>query len=53
MMKLVKSDLRNRIGDEFLSDCLISTIEKEVLASVTNEDVINHFQKMKSRREQI
>ena len=52
-MKLVKSDLRNRIGDGFLSDCLISAIEKEALANVTNEDVINRFQKMKTRREQI
>ncbi|KAL6538265.1 hypothetical protein OROGR_012253 [Orobanche gracilis] len=52
-MKLVKSDLRNRIGDEFLSDCLISAIEKETLANVTNEDVIIRFQKMKTRREQL
>ena len=52
-MKLVKSDLWNRIGDVFLSDCLISAIEKEALARVTNEDVIARFQKMKTRREQI
>ncbi|KAK1355001.1 zinc finger MYM-type protein 1-like [Heracleum sosnowskyi] len=52
-MKLVKSDLRNRIGDEYLSDCLISAIEKESLAKVTNDDVIDRFQKMKTRREQL
>ncbi|XP_074378278.1 uncharacterized protein LOC141719800 [Apium graveolens] len=52
-MKLVKSDLRNRIGDDFLNDCLISAIEKEALAEVTNEDIIDRFQKMKTRREQI
>ncbi|XP_071728537.1 uncharacterized protein [Rutidosis leptorrhynchoides] len=30
-MKLVKSELRNRMGDGFLNDCLIGVIEKEVL----------------------
>ncbi|KAK1357572.1 hypothetical protein POM88_050828 [Heracleum sosnowskyi] len=52
-MKLVKSDLRNRIGDEYLSYCLISAIEKEALAKVTNDDIIDRFQKMKTRREQL
>ena len=52
-MKLVKSYLRNRIGDDYLNDCLISAIEKEALAKVTNDDVIDRFQKMKTRREQV
>ena len=52
-MKLVKSYLRNRIGDDYLNDCLISAIEKEALAKVTNDDVIDRFQKMKTLREQV
>ncbi|KAJ9562232.1 hypothetical protein OSB04_007392, partial [Centaurea solstitialis] len=51
-MKIVKSDLRNRIGDAFLNACVICAVEREALAKVTNEDVINRFQKMKTRREQ-
>ncbi|KAJ9565720.1 hypothetical protein OSB04_001686 [Centaurea solstitialis] len=47
-MKIVKTDLRNKIGDEFLNDALICTIEKEALLNVTSDDVINQFQKMKS-----
>ena len=49
-MKLVKSDLRNRIGDEFLSACLTCTIEKEALANVKNENVIVRFSKMATRK---
>ncbi|RID49995.1 LOW QUALITY PROTEIN: hypothetical protein BRARA_H00754 [Brassica rapa] len=41
---------RNRIGDEFLSDCLVCYIEKELFESVTNEAVVNRFQSMRERR---
>ncbi|XP_024974790.1 uncharacterized protein LOC112512894 [Cynara cardunculus var. scolymus] len=51
-MKIVKSDLRNKIGDEFLNVAMICTIEKEALLTVSNDDV-TQFQKMKSRRAQL
>ena len=49
-MKLVKTSLRNRMGDHFLSDYLICFIEKELLDDVTNEEVLNRFQAMSERR---
>ncbi|KAC9592598.1 hypothetical protein E3N88_45589 [Mikania micrantha] len=52
-VKIVKTNLRNRIGEDFLNACVISTVEKEALESVTNEAVIDRFQKMKSRRGQL
>ncbi|KAK9062854.1 hypothetical protein SSX86_020044 [Deinandra increscens subsp. villosa] len=52
-MKIVKTNLRNRIGEDFLNACVICTVEKEALESVTNEVVIDRFQKMKSRRGQL
>ncbi|KAK9079615.1 hypothetical protein SSX86_001288 [Deinandra increscens subsp. villosa] len=52
-MKIVKTNLRNRIGKDFLNACVICTVEKEALQSVTNEVVIDRFQKMKSRRGQL
>ncbi|XP_051120412.1 uncharacterized protein LOC127244118 [Andrographis paniculata] len=51
-MKLVKSYLRNRMGDDLLNDSLICAIEKETLVNVPNEAVVNRFQSMKERREQ-
>ncbi|KAL4573046.1 hypothetical protein LXL04_019839 [Taraxacum kok-saghyz] len=36
-MKLVKMDLRNRIEDEILNDCVIFAVEREEFSKVTNE----------------
>ncbi|KAL0744546.1 hypothetical protein Bca4012_086059 [Brassica carinata] len=49
-MKLVKTAARNRIGDQFLSDCMVCFIEKELFDSVSNEKVIKKFQMMNERR---
>ncbi|KAK1427789.1 hypothetical protein QVD17_16484 [Tagetes erecta] len=52
-MKRVKSSFRNRIGDEFLNACVICAVEVDELSDVTNEDVIERFKKMKTRRGQL
>ena len=44
-MKIVKTYLRNRIGDSYMSNSLICYIEK-----VTNEAVVRRFMKMQGRR---
>ncbi|EOA25185.1 hypothetical protein CARUB_v10018496mg [Capsella rubella] len=49
-MKLVNTAARNRIGDQFLSDCLVCYIEKELFEAVTNENVIKRFQLLNERR---
>ncbi|KAJ0883611.1 putative HAT dimerization domain, ribonuclease H-like superfamily [Helianthus annuus] len=49
-MKNVKTDLRNRIDDENLSDSCICYIEKKLLKKVGLDDVLDRFQKMKTRR---
>ena len=49
-MKIVKTNLRSRIGDQFMSDCLICYVEKEEMMKVTNESVIRRFMKMQERR---
>jgi len=51
-MKLVKADLRNRIGDEFLNDCVICAVEREAFSKVTNESIIKRYF-LKPRREQL
>ncbi|XP_071695095.1 uncharacterized protein [Rutidosis leptorrhynchoides] len=48
-MKLVKSDLHSRMKDEFLNDWLIGAIEREALARLTNEAIMDCFQRMKYR----
>ena len=49
-MNIVKTRLRNRIGDEWLNDLLVTYIERDVFLTVKNEDIIQRFQNMKSRR---
>ncbi|XP_040381762.1 zinc finger MYM-type protein 1-like [Oryza brachyantha] len=49
-MKTVKTGLRNRMGNKYLSDSLICYVEKAELNKVTNDVVIGRFQDYKRRR---
>ena len=48
-MKIVKTILRNRIGDEFMSHCIICFVEQGFLATIPIEDVIVRFNTMEDR----
>jgi hypothetical protein len=48
-MKIVKTILRNRIGDGFMNDCIVCFVEQEFLATIPLEDVIIRFHKMEDR----
>ncbi|XP_057496705.1 uncharacterized protein LOC130781516 [Actinidia eriantha] len=52
-LKIVKSCLRNRMGDQFLNDSLLVYIEKKRFNDISNNAIIDRFQKMKSRRGQL
>ncbi|KAK1421859.1 hypothetical protein QVD17_24536 [Tagetes erecta] len=52
-MKYLKSDLRNRMGDENLSDSCICYVEKDLLRKVSLDDVLDRFQAIKPRRQQL
>jgi hypothetical protein len=49
-MKIVKTHLRNHIGDEHMSNSLICYVEKGEMMKVNNEAVVRRFMKMKERR---
>ena len=48
-MKIVKTILRNRIGDGLLNDCIVCFVEQEFLATIPIDDVITRFHKMEDR----
>jgi hypothetical protein len=48
-MSIVKHRLRNRMGDEWMNDCLITYIEKYIFKTISNEEIIQRFQGMKTR----
>ncbi|CAK8576116.1 unnamed protein product [Lathyrus sativus] len=52
-MNFMKNQLRNRMSYEFLNDCLITYIESDIFDSVENEKILQHFQNMKTHREQL
>ena len=52
-MTYVKTDLRNRMRDEWLNDSLVVFIEREIFATIDNEAILNRFQGMKTRRSQL
>ncbi|KAD4982739.1 hypothetical protein E3N88_19410 [Mikania micrantha] len=49
----LKTELHNRMGDGYLNDACICYIEREFLQEISVEDVMQRFQKMKPRREQL
>ncbi|KAI0520270.1 hypothetical protein KFK09_007741 [Dendrobium nobile] len=52
-MKIIKHRLRSKMGDAWLNDCLVPYIEKEVFDSVSNEVIMQHYQKMQSRMQSL
>ena len=44
-MSYAKNKLRNKMGDEYLNNCLVTFVEREFFNQVKDEDVIKLFQK--------
>lgn len=42
-MKIVKTPSRNRMGDQWMNDNLVTYIEKDVFKCVTNETIMRRF----------
>jgi hAT family C-terminal dimerisation region len=49
-MKLIKTRLRNRMGDGFLRDYMVVYIEKEIAEKFTSDEIINMYDLLGSRR---
>ncbi|XP_022889309.1 uncharacterized protein LOC111404782 [Olea europaea var. sylvestris] len=52
-MNLIKSDLRNKMGDIWLNDNLVVYVEKTVFKQIKNEAILQRFQIMRPRRIQL
>jgi hypothetical protein len=42
-MSIVKHRLRNRMGDEWMNDYLITYIEKDIFKTISNEEIMQRF----------
>ncbi|XP_021774255.1 zinc finger MYM-type protein 1-like [Chenopodium quinoa] len=52
-MTIVKDKLRNSMGDQMLNDCLITFLESDLFSNVKIDHIIDRYQNMKTRREQL
>ncbi|KAL4011910.1 hypothetical protein IC575_028975 [Cucumis melo] len=50
---IIKTQLRNRMEDQWMNDCLIAYIERDLFDKIDNEAIMYQFQNMKSRRGQL
>jgi hypothetical protein len=49
-MKIIKTRLRNKMEDDYLSNSLLVNIEGEILETYSYEDVIEDFRRKKNRK---
>ena len=45
--------LRNRMEDQWMNDCMVVYIEKNVVCSIDNDIIMQRFQNIKTRRRQL
>jgi len=50
-MKVVKSNLCNEMDDQWLNDCLVTYIERDVFLTISNDVILAHFQQIDKRRD--
>ncbi|CAL2246580.1 unnamed protein product [Prunus armeniaca] len=53
VMNIIKGPLRNKMGDQWLSDSLLVYVENDVFDCIENEAIMLRFQNMKHRRGQL
>jgi len=51
-MVIIKTNLRNRISNEFLNDIVITYLQDDIFESASNDDIMYHFREMKTYRGQ-
>ncbi|CAN1249004.1 hypothetical protein LINPERPRIM_LOCUS6953 [Linum perenne] len=52
-MKFVKTDIRSKMSDGFLEDCLTNFLEREYVIDLDEDSIIDEFAKVKDRRVQL
>ena len=42
-MNIIKNRLRNQIGDQWMNDCLVTYIEKDIFKTIKCEEIMQQF----------
>ena len=46
-MNVIKTDLRNKMEDEFLSDTMMLFIERDIAVTISTDSIIDDFEDLK------
>jgi len=49
-MNIIKTELRNKTGDEWLNHRMVCYIEREIFASIEDVKILSYFQHMRNRK---
>ena len=49
-MKVVKTNLRNKMENDFLTDSLMLYIEKDIASTFSLDSIVNDFEDLKERQ---
>ena len=49
-MNIIKTELRNKMGDDWMNHSMVCYIERDVFQSVNDDDILYRFQAYESRR---
>ena len=50
VMNVIKTDLRNKMEDEFLSDTMMLFIERDIAVTISTDSIIDDFEDLKRWR---
>ena len=52
-MKIIKTELRNKMGNDWLNHRMVCYIERDIFARIQSDDILYHFQELKSRMKKL
>ena len=52
-MKYIKNELHNRMGDQWMNDCLVIYIKRNLVCNIDNETIMQRFQNMRTHKKQL
>ena len=50
VMNIIKNWLHNQMGDQWINDCLVTYIDKNIFKTIECEKIIQRFQNKKNHR---
>jgi hypothetical protein len=52
-MKIIKTDLRNKMNDDWMNHSMLCYIERDIFASIEDDKILDYFQSLRSHEKQI